>query len=163
MSVNSPLREPYKIKNSIIQEKKRHTVKALVIVCLVTGLILGVYCGKGRLHDFALFKKYRLKVDPKIAILADLGFLGIAKFHSNSWLPFKKSKNKPLTKAEKQANREQARQRVGVEHRNRDCKIFRIVKDVYRGKHKNYGINWNLVAGLVNFKSATNNLNLARP
>ena len=95
MSVNSPLRDPYKIKNSIIEEKKRHTVKALVSVFLVTGLILGVYCGKGRLHDFALFKKYRLKVHPKIAILADLGFLGIAKFHSKNWLPFKKSKNKP--------------------------------------------------------------------
>jgi len=134
-----------------------------VVVCLVTGLILGVYCGKGRIHDFALFKKSRLKVHPKIAILADLGFLGIAKLHTKSCLPFKKSKNKPLTKPEKQANRGQARQRVAVENRNRDCKIFRIVKDVYRGKHKNYGSNWNLVAGLVNFKSATKNLKFASP
>jgi hypothetical protein len=112
-----------------------------VIVCLVTGLLLGIYCGKGRIHDFVLFKKYRVKVHPGIKILADLGFLGIKKYHQNSWLPFKKSKKKPLTKAEKKANRAQAKQRVGCENRNRDCKIFRILKDVYRGKHKNYGVN----------------------
>ena len=118
-----------------------------MIVCLVTDLILGVYCGKGRLQDLALFKKYRLKVHHKIAIMADLGFQVMAKLHVKNWLPFKQSKNKPLTKAEKQANRDQARQRVGVENRNGECKIFRIVKHVYRGKHKHYSINWNLVAG----------------
>ena len=31
-------------------------------------------------------------------------------------------------------------------------KIFRITKDVYRGKHKNHGKIWNLVAGLVNLR-----------
>jgi hypothetical protein len=134
-----------------------------VVVCLVTGLILGIYCGKGRLHDFSLFKKSRLKIDPKIKIMADLGFLGLSKYHKNSELPFKKSKNKPLTKAEKRANQAQAKQRVWCENRNRDCKIFRIVKEVYRGKHKNYGLNWNLVAGLVNLKTATRNLNFAVP
>lgn len=115
------------------------------------------------MHDFALFKKYRLKIHPNITILADLGFLGLHKYHQNSILPFKKSKNKPLTKQEKKANRAQAKQRVSCENRNRDCKIFRIVKDLYRGKHKNYGIHWNLVAALVNLKSATRNLNLAVP
>lgn len=132
-------------------------------MCLVTGLILGVYCGKGRLHDFALFKKMPLKVNPRIKILADLGFLGLSKYHKNSELPFKKSKNTPLTKAEKAANQAQAKQRVKCENINRDCKIFRIVKEVYRGKHKNYGLHWNLVAGLVNLKSATRNLNFALP
>lgn len=115
------------------------------------------------MHDFALFKKYSIKIHSKITILADLGFLGLIKYHTNTVLPFKKSKNKPLTKEEKKLNRVQAKQRIGCENRNRDCKIFRIVKDVYRGKHKNYGLNWNLVAGLVNFKSATRNLNFAVP
>ncbi len=115
------------------------------------------------MHDFSLFKKRHLKVNPGIKILADLGFLGLSKYHKNSELPFKKSKNKPLTKEEKKANRTQAKQRVSCENRNRDCKIFRIVKEVYRGKHKNYGLHWNLVAGLVNLKSATRNLNFAVP
>ena len=34
----------------------------------------------------------------------------------------------------------------------RRCKIFRIVKDVYRGKHKHYSLTWNLVAALVNLR-----------
>ncbi|MDD2661053.1 MAG: hypothetical protein PHY54_15465 [Methylococcales bacterium] len=43
-------------------------------------------------------------------------------------------------------------QRVFIEHINRRCKIFRIVKDVYRGKHKHYSLTWNLVAALVNLR-----------
>jgi hypothetical protein len=35
------------------------------------------------------------------------------------------------------------------------------IKDVYRGKHKNYGLMWNLVAGLVNFKASTKHLRYA--
>ncbi len=115
------------------------------------------------MHDFSLFKKCRVNIHCRIKVLVDLGFLGINKYHNNSLLPFKRSKNKPLTKAEKQANRVQAKQRVGCENRNRECKIFKILKDVYRGKHKNYGVNWNLVAGLVNMKSATRHLNFALP
>ncbi|MFZ2450493.1 MAG: hypothetical protein WAW36_08240, partial [Methylovulum miyakonense] len=37
-----------------------------------------------------------------------------------------------------------SKRRVFIEHVNRRCKIFRIVKDVYRGKHKNYSLTWNL-------------------
>jgi len=133
------------------------------VVCLVSGLILGVYCQKEKVHDFALFKKSRLTIHPAIKIFADLGFLGLAKLHPNSVLPFKRSKLKPLTKPEKQANKILAQQRVVCEHRNRDCKIFRITKDVYRGKYKNYGLNWNFIAALVNLKTATKNLKFATP
>ena len=45
-----------------------------------------------------------------------------------------------------------SKQRVFIEHINRRCKIFRIVKDVYRGKHKHYSLTWNLVAALVNLR-----------
>ena len=115
------------------------------------------------MHDFALFKRSRLAIHPAIKIWADLGFLGLDKLHKNSVLPFKSSKLRPLTKSEKRANKSQAKERAACKSRNRDCKIFRIVKEVYRGKHKNYGLNRNLVAGLVNFKRATRNLNFATP
>ncbi|HEO65306.1 MAG TPA: IS5/IS1182 family transposase, partial [Spirochaetes bacterium] len=39
-----------------------------------------------------------------------------------------------------------------IEHINRRCKIFRIVKETYRGKHKNYRKTWNVVAALVNLR-----------
>lgn len=135
----------------------------MLVICLLSGLILGVCCYKGRIHDFALYKKSRWAIKLAIKILADLGFLGLDKRHQNTVLPFKKSKLRLLTKQEKQANRTQARDRVACENRNRECKIFRIVKEVYRGKHKNYGLNWNLIAGMVNFKRATRNLNFATP
>ena len=107
-----------------------------VIVRLVTGLILGMYCQKGQVHDLAIFRKHRLKIQAKITILADLVFPGIGKHHKNRWIRFNKRKNKSLTKSGKQPNQKQARQRVACENTNRDCKIFRILKQVYRDKHK---------------------------
>ncbi|MCP4404940.1 MAG: hypothetical protein GY801_47520 [bacterium] len=37
---------------------------------------------------------------------------------------------------------------------NRRCKIFRSVKETYRGKHKNYSKVWTVVAALVNVRYA---------
>lgn len=122
-----------------------------------------VRCGKGREHDFAIWKKDKVKLNPNTRLYADLGFLGICKHHVKSVLPFKSSKKKPLSKEQKQENKEQAKIRVPVEHLNRHCKIFRIVKDTYRGKHKNYGLNWNLVAAIVNLKIACRHFNNATP
>ena len=76
-------------------------------------------------------------------------------------IPFKASKNRILPKEEKRYNRQLSQKRIIVENIIRECKIFRIVKEVYRGKHKNYGLMWNLVAGLVNFKASTNHLRYA--
>jgi len=59
-----------------------------------------------------------------------------------------------LTSEEKQYNRELAQKRIVIEHVNRRCKIFRIAKETYRGKHKKYGKTWNLIAGLVNLRYA---------
>lgn len=115
------------------------------------------------MHDFALFKKSRLAIHPAIKVWADLGFLRLDKLHKNSVLPFKSGKLKPLTKSGKRANKSQAKEGAACESRNRDCEIFRIVREVYRGKHKNYGLNWNLMAGLANFKRAARNLNFAMP
>jgi len=114
-----------------------------MVVCLLTGLILCLYCGKGRLHDFKLWKDSQWRLTPDTALYVDLGFLGIDQLHSKSVLPFKASKKHPLTKEQKKHNRKQAAISAPIEHVNRQCKIFRIVKDTYRGKHKNYGLNWN--------------------
>ena len=123
-------------------------------------MIIRVDCEKGRIHDFKLLKNSKLKL-PKLIILADLGYLGIKELFEKAMIPYKASKNKPLTKEEKKYNRELSRKRIIVENKIRECKIFRIVKDVYRGKHKNYGLMWNLVAGLVNFKVSTKHFNYA--
>jgi len=64
----------------------------------------------------------------------------------------KRKKGQPLSAEDKAHNKTLSKQRVFIEHINRRCKIFRIVKEVYRGKHKNYSLNWNLVAALVNLR-----------
>jgi len=38
-----------------------------------------------------------------------------------------------------------SKKRILIENVNRQCKIFRIVKDTCRGKHKNYALNWHLI------------------
>jgi hypothetical protein len=55
-----------------------------------------------------------------------------------------KKKGQPLSVEYKAHNKALSKQRVFIEHVNSRCKIFRIVKDVYRGKHKNYSLTWNL-------------------
>jgi hypothetical protein len=137
----------------------------LLVLCLETGLILAVFCSKGTKHDFQMYKDFtkkgKLKIHQNIKILADSGFQGLGKLHKKVELPFKKTKKNPLTAEQKAYNKQLAKKRVAIEHKNRACKIFRIVKDTYRGKHKNYGLNWNLVAGLVNFRTATTHFRAA--
>ncbi len=123
-----------------------------MIVCFLTGLILAVRCAKGTTHDFKILKKSQLPINKNARIKVDKGFLGIKKLYPNSEIPHKASKHHRLTKEQKKYNRQLAQTRIVVEHRNRECKIFRICKEQYRGKHKNYEKTWKLVAAIVNLK-----------
>ena len=122
------------------------------MICVLTLAILSVVVGKGQQHDFLVFKDSRLLLHPDALLLADSGYQGMHKHHQNSTLPVKKRKGQSLSVADKAHNKTLSKQRVSIEHVNRRCKIFRIVKDVYRGKHKNYSLTWNLVAALVNLR-----------
>ena len=136
-------------------KKKRHTMKTQLVVSLSTLTILAVFCEKGKVHDFQMLKKSRLVLPPEVLKLGDSGYQGIQTLYSNTLIPIKKKKGLPLTPEEKQFNRMLAQQRIVIEHVNRRCKIFRSVKETYRGKHKNYGKIWNIVAGLVNLRYAS--------
>ena len=111
-------------------------------------------CEKGRIHDFKIFKNSRLFLNPILRKLCDSGYQGIQKIYQNAVIPFKKTKKKPLNKQQKLFNRQLAKERVRVENVIRRCKIFRICKETYRGKHKNYAKTWNVVAALVNLRYA---------
>ncbi len=135
-------------------KKKKHTIKAQIVICLKTFKIYSIRCEKGHVHDFSLFKNSRLLINAAITILADAGYQGIKAIHKNSKIPYKATKKKPLTKEQKKFNLELSKKRIIVENVIRRCKIFRIVKETFRGKHINYGKNWNLVAALVNLRYA---------
>lgn len=107
------------------------------------------------MHDFRILKEDRPVIHPEIKKLGDLGYVGIDKLYKNTEIPIKKTKKRPLTVEDKKYNKLLAQKRIGVEHVNRRCKIFRIVKDKYRGKHKNYSKVWNVIASLVNLRYAS--------
>jgi IS5 family transposase len=123
-------------------------------VCLFSLQILSVVCGPGRVHDFALLKQARLHLAALIEKYADAGSQGLGKCYRNSLTPIKRPKHRDLTPEERAYNRALARVRIHIEHVNRRCKIFRIVKETYRGKHKNMNKPWTLVAALVNIRYA---------
>lgn len=125
-----------------------------MLVNQADGQIICTAFGKGRVHDFRLFKLHRLPMLPEQLCLADRGYQGIAKVHLTSFTPTKKSRKGTLDKAERQHNRNLARLRVVAEHVNRKLKIFRILAERYRNRRKRFGLRFNLVAAILNFELA---------
>ena len=94
-------------------KKKRHTLKAQVLLDWETREIIATAFGQGRTHDFSLFKESAIHVHPDTVVLADLGYLGLDKLHAHTCLPTKATKQHPLTYDEKQANRTLAAGQAG--------------------------------------------------
>lgn len=112
--------------------------------------IICVDTSKGHEHDFALFKKSKLAITKAIKAKVDLGYMGIKKYHQNSELPKKSSKNKPLTDQDKQENQDKASKRIVIEHINAKIKTFQILKQKYRNRRKRYNLRVNLICGMIN-------------
>ena len=92
--------------------------------------------GKGKEHDFHIFKNSKVQPVESIEILADQGYQGIQKIHESSYTPKKKPKKKSLTPKEKEYNRELAKRRIYIEHVIRCLKIFRILAQPYRNRRR---------------------------
>lgn len=152
------MKDHWKIKKIFTVEKKLHTVKVLLVVCLLTNLIRAIRFNIGQTHDFEMYKKAEFDFSESLKVTVDLGFLGIKNLHENVVIPQKSSKLKPLNDKQKLQNKNISSKRVAVEHLNRNCKIFKICGSRYRGKHKNYEDTWKIIAALVNLKNVTYNL-----
>lgn len=105
---------------------------------------------EGRKADLTIFKQTSLKIARKAKSKADSGYQGIKKIHPNSQTPIKKPKNGELTKKQKKKNKKLRKKRVKIEHTNRRCKCFRIVKETYRNHLNHITSVWLIVCGLVN-------------
>jgi ribosomal protein L35 len=123
-----------------------------VVVNKRTAKILAVNFANGKRHDFRLFKESRIRTAPKTKVLADTGYLGIQKIISNSRIPHKRSKKHPLTKEQKQQNREISSQRVLCENVIGSVKRFRILSERYRNRRKRFGLRFSLIAGIHNYE-----------
>lgn len=93
-----------------------------------------------------------LEIDPKIKVKGDLGYQGIGKLHANSQIPHKKPKNGEVTKKQKKQNKRFRSKRVKIEHINRRCKCFRIVKETFRNHLNHLEDIWLIICGIVNLK-----------
>ena len=134
-------------------KKKRHTVKAQVVVNRANGQILCTAEDCGKTHDFALYKKtIGNHVLGCIKEQADSGYQGISAFHKNSETPKKKPKGGELTDEEKKENRRISQERILIENINAKIKVFKIMKYPYRNRRKRHLLRLNLVCGIINYE-----------
>jgi hypothetical protein len=131
-------------------KKKRHPYKAQVVVAQRTREIICVAVGKGREHDFKLFKRSRVAFNEAVECLADRGYQGLQKRHGQSQPPTKKPRGGELSTLEKRRNRRRASRRVVGEHVIGKLKVFRILGEKYRNRRKRFGLRLNLMASLYN-------------
>jgi transposase len=98
-----------------------------------------------------MFKESLVGVLPShIFMLLDSGYQGAADYFPNALLPYKTTKNNPLTAEQKAFNTMISKLRVVIEHINRQLKIFRICKETYRGKGESGLRRVKIVASLLN-------------
>ena len=141
-------------------KRKRHTVKTQLSVSRRSGRILHVSDAvPGRVHDYALFKRTRLaeRLPPQAHLALDRGYDGAATDYATPTitLPVKRRRNhRVLTRAERGANRHQARRRIIVEHVLSRVKKYQVLAQVYRHRISDYTRRFRNVAALVNFRLA---------
>ncbi len=114
--------------------------------------VIATAFGPGKEHDFALFKRSETHLLPEVLGLGDSGFQGMGRLHRNSKTPQKRSKAHRLSREEKAANRQLARERIVVEHIIRSLKVFRILSERYRNRRRRFGLRFNLIAAIYNYE-----------
>ena len=133
-------------------KQKYHTIKSQVLANTKSTEIICTAFSNGKTHDFSLFKKSKLGMNEELELLGDKGYQGIKKIHTNSRTPLKKIKNKKLSQAEKNLNRQLAKDRIIIENIHRSLNIFRILSSRYRNRRRRFGLRFNLIAGIYNYE-----------
>jgi hypothetical protein len=141
-------------------KKKRHTRKNVVVVDRKRKILLISPSKHGKVHDKKLSDKAIIvsRIPAQVSILADTGFVGIQKQHTNTIIPKKKPRGGALSDEDKEINRLISSQRIIVEHAIGGMKRFGAVSNIYRNKN---GWDDKLVtvcAGLWNHHVATQSM-----
>jgi len=129
-------------------------LKTQVLIDYETSTILGIAQGQGPTSDLKLFKQSGVHLAPEVWYLADGGYRGLDKLHSQTVLPVRKPRGGYLSEDEQPGNRRLGKLRVRVEHVICWLKRFRILKECYRNRRKRFGLRSRLVAGLYNYELA---------
>jgi transposase len=83
-------------------------------------------------------------------LLADSGYQGLLALHANSRIPYKRSKNHPLTAEQKLFNRVLSKERIVIENINAKIKTFKIMSERYRNRRKRHLLRMNLICAILN-------------
>lgn len=121
-------KRPGKRKKNYSGKKKRHTVVHQIVTDSDKRILAVGPAQYGAKHDKKIFDESRVVKPPDMLVLGDLGYLG-----TNFEIPLKKSKKKPLTKADKNYNYWHSSLRIGVEHAIGRMKKFNIFAAIHRG------------------------------
>jgi len=150
--VKRPSNGPKKQRRCYSGKKKWHTLKAQFVIDRKTKQVICTAHGRGREHDFRLFKRSQVRFDKATECLGDRGYQGLQKLHAKSQTPKKRPPRQTLSKAERRANRELASRRIVCEHVIGKLKVFRILMKRYRNRRKRFGLRLNLIAAIYNFE-----------
>jgi len=99
-----------------------------------------------------LFKESNFIIKGNVKILADTGYQGIQKIHTNSIIPIKRKRNEILTSEQKKFNHRLSSKRIVVENVIGFLKRFRIISDRYRNRRKRFGLRFNLIVSFHNYE-----------
>lgn len=118
------------------------------------GHIVAVDCAEGRQHDFALCSSRLPEMAATTYLMADSGYQGLADLHHAEavQIPYKASKNNPLSDEQKDFNRQLARKRVRIEHLFARLKVFKILAQRYRNRRQRFDLRCCLIAALYNLQ-----------
>jgi hypothetical protein len=107
-------------------------VKNVLLINAALTILFLSETSAGSTHDQRIAEATPYPLPAGSRLLQDLGFLAFTLDHVEIIMPTKKSRGRPLTRAQKAANRRIARRRVRIEPVNSSIKRCRIVHDANR-------------------------------
>ena len=135
-SITIKVLESIMAMNIIINTNKNGNMNISWFDSATTGFIYSVACGKGKQHDFALFKSSPILIHPESKILADSGYQGIHKYHKNVMIPLKKKKGIKRSEEDKIHNKLEAgmHNKVNIDRLQKD--VDKMMSDIEELKDK---------------------------
>jgi hypothetical protein len=137
-------------------KKKAHTVKTQVVVDPCGRIeAVGDSAPGGANHDLTLLCGSGVleQLAEGEAAMVDKGYVGVKNYYPDVpvVIPFKATRNHPLTEEQKAYNRAVARCRIVVEHTMAQLNRFTVLRQVFRGQQRGrHGQVVRVVARLVN-------------
>jgi hypothetical protein len=108
----------------------------------------------GKAHDGTVFKTTPSILE-RILVLADSGYRGVQKVHSNTRFPLRHKEDFRLMtdREQKACNKRISSLRMKAEHIIGRRKRFGIARERYRNRRKRFGLRYNLICGTVNYEN----------